>query len=321
MTVTDFLSAFFPDENEPLFLFGYNPKELPEEFKNPADRIQTTRREIKTSRELQNRLRLINKNRGLYFTVNSGGTVKVDINRINAYFCEIDDLPLQEQHDIFDNASYPPSLRVETKKSVHAYWLPEENNISIDDWIFIQRGLIEHFNSDKAIKNQNRVMRLPFFNHVSYGENGYQFKPVQITHFNGFKFALAEMKEQYSPKEVEAVTHYEAPKYSTDSEGWESVFDVMRRKFEQLPGYHLEHGGRLASARGVCHNGDTNRTLVLNLQTGKVFCRNECSYTEIMRALGVDPPEKKQTRFSIPRVAPRSQTSPLYKWLKQAEVN
>ncbi len=162
LSITEFLMPFFPDESEPLYLFGYSPKETPENLKGKPNRIETCRAELKTDAALQKRLRGINKTQGVYFVVNAGGTLKPEINRINAVFCEIDDLPIIEQHDVFDNAPYPPSIRVETRKSVHAYWLLE-HDISIDDFIFIQRGLIEYFKSDKAIKNQNRVMRLPFF--------------------------------------------------------------------------------------------------------------------------------------------------------------
>jgi len=315
LSITEFLMPFFRDENEPLFLFGYSPKELPEPLKEKPNRIQTTRAELKTNRDLQKRLRSINETQGVYFVVNAGGTLKTEINRINAVFCEIDDLPIQAQHDIFDNAPFPPSVRVETRKSVHAYWLLD-HDIQVDDFIFIQRGLIEYFKSDKAIKNQNRVMRLPFFNHVAFDQGEYLYKPVTIHTFNYDTFTLDELKNAYSPKPDESViVNYKPKNYETQADDWEKVFLQVRRSVESLSTYHIEHGGKLASAQGVCHHGDSNRTLVVNLQTGKVFCRNECSYPEIMSAFGIEPPVKKEKRYSIPRVARRPQSSELYQWL------
>ena len=319
LSITEFLLPFFPDENEPLFLFGYSPKELPEETKEMPNRIQTTRAELKSSRDLQANLRRMNKTQGVYFVVNAGGTLKTEINRINAFFCEIDDLPIQEQHDIFDNAPFPPSVRVETKKSVHAYWFAEEKDVSIDDFIFIQRGLIEHFKSDKAIKNQNRVMRLPFFNHIAFEQGEYLFKPVSIHTFSYDTFTVAELKDAYSPTAEPEPQKYVPQNYDSQSSDWENVFEQVRRRVETLPGYHVEHGGKLASARGVCHHGDSNRTLVVNLQTGVVFCRNECRYSEIMQALGVEPPPKREKRYTIPRVPERVQTSELYQWINEQE--
>lgn len=319
LSVTEFLMSFFPDENEPLYLFAYSPKEIPDSLREMPTRIKTTRRLIQTDRELQSRLQRINNIQGLYFVVNAGGTLKPEINRINAVFCEIDDLPIQDQHDRFDAAFYPPSIRVETCKSVHAYWLLDED-ISIDDFIFIQRGLIETFESDKAIKNQNRVMRLPFFNHVAFDAGEYLYKSVNIHTFSYDTFTLAELKEAYSPTPQHPGTNtpsYKPKNYESNIDGWEKVFEEVRRSMQALPSYHVEHGGRLASAQGICHHGETNRTLVLNLQTGVVFCRDECTYADIMRAFGIEPPKKQEKIITIPRVTPRPQSSELYQWLVQ----
>lgn len=314
MRLTEFLQLFFPSDNEPIWLFGYDPKELPDELKRDADKIRITRTMLRNDRNLQNRLKRINETRGLYFTVNSGGTKKHEINRINAVFCEIDDLPIAEQHTLLDDSDLPPSVRVETKRSVHAYWLLEDN-CSIDDFITIQRGLIDRFKSDKAIKNQNRVMRLPYFNHISFEHGEYLYKQVQIIRCNKSRYLSAELKGYFpAPKEPEFIP----PRFEGVSESdWQEVFQKVRERVRSLPGYSVEHGGRLASARGVCHNGDTNRTLVENLETGKVFCRAECSYEDIMRALGVERPKKK---YTIPRVSAPVQTSELYQWLQQAEA-
>ena len=76
---------------------------------------------------LQERLRRLNVNRGLYFVVNSGGDVDKSITRFNAFFVEIDDRGIDEQHALYDKAPIQPSIRVETKKSVHCYWLIDGN--------------------------------------------------------------------------------------------------------------------------------------------------------------------------------------------------
>lgn len=319
MRLTEFLKVFFPDENEPLYIFGFSPKELPEELKERPERMQVSRAILASDKPLQERLKKLNETMGLYFTVNSGGTQKEEIDRINAVFCEIDDLAIEDQHGIFDNCDYPPSIRVETKKSVHAYWLLEDR-ISVDDFIFIQRGLIERFKSDKALKNQNRVMRLPFFNHISFESGEYLYKQVQIHTFNPQNsFSLAELKSVYSPAPEQNWTPSFAAYPNASENGWEGVFRKLRERIEALPSYHVERAGKLASAQGICHNGNTNRTLVVNLETGKVFCRNECSFDQILNAFGIEKPIKQEKKIFIPRVAPRVQSSNLYKWLTERE--
>lgn len=314
MRLTEFLSAFFPDENEPLYVFGYSPKELPEELKEIPLKIKTNRRALSGDRVLQNNLKRANETKGLYFTVNSGGTLKTEIDRINAAFCEIDDLPMEDQHDAFDNCDYPPSIRVETKKSVHAYWLLSES-ITIDDFLDIQRGLIDRFHSDKAIKNQNRVMRLPFFSHISFELGEYLYKPVNIHTFNETRYTGEELKG-YFPAPVEI--HHESPKFEpTHGDEWQEVFNELRNRVRSLPSYHREHGGKLASAQGICHNGETNRTLVENLETGKIFCRNECTFDEILTAFGIDRPAKREKKYKIPRVSAPRQSSELYQWINR----
>lgn len=316
MRLTEFLSAFFPKDDEPIYVFGYSPKELPEELKEPPMKIRTSRKDLSSNLQLQVNLKRANQTKGLYFTVNAGGTTKPEINRINACFCEIDDLPLKEQHALFDDCDLPPSIRVETKKSVHAYWLLADL-CSIDDFIFIQRGMIEKFRSDKAIKNQNRVMRLPFFNHVSFELGEYLFKPVQIHTFNPTRYESAELKG-FFPAPDEPVYHHRDFEPTTGDE-WQEVFNELRNRMRSLPSYHHEHGGKLASAQGICHNGETNRTLVENLETGKIFCRNECTYDEILRAFGIERPKKKEKRYKIPRVSAPVQNSELYQWISKVE--
>lgn len=307
MRVTEFLEPFFPDAHEPLFIFGYSPKELPEELKEHPARIQTSRDELRTNRDLQDRLKRLNQTQGIYFTVNAGGTKKEEINRINAVFCEIDDIPIPEQHDVFDNAEYPPSVRVETKKSVHSYFLLKDS-LTIDEFVSAQKGLIQTFRSDKAIKNQNRVMRLPGFNHVSFELGEYIYKPVTVHTFNDqTRFTLEELLTAY-PAPIEPV-YTKVDFQEMKGEAWEGVFAEVVHRIQSLPSYHVEHGGKLASAQGVCHGGDTNRTLVHCLDTNRVFCRNECTYRDIMRALGVEAPQPK-----LQRRTRKPQTSALARW-------
>src|SRR4051794_7769481 len=118
----DFLEPFFPDEDEPIHLRAIRPKGAVETQENQTTNIKTTRRKLASDKRLQERLHRINKTRGLYFVVNAGGTKKKDISRFTAFFAEGDQLSIPEQHALLDSLPCPPSIRVETLKSVHAYW-------------------------------------------------------------------------------------------------------------------------------------------------------------------------------------------------------
>ncbi len=103
------------------------------------------------------------KNRGIFFVVNYGGNEDKEITRINAQFVENDTLSIEEQYKNLMAFPLEPSLIVRTKKSLHAYWLIKSGDIS--RFRNVQMKLAEHFNGDKTIVNESRVLRLPGFEH------------------------------------------------------------------------------------------------------------------------------------------------------------
>ena len=59
-----------------------------------------------------------------------------------------------------------PDLAIFSGHGIHTYWkMPEPMN-DLDRWKKIQAGLAEKLDSDKAIKNPERIMRLPGFKNV-----------------------------------------------------------------------------------------------------------------------------------------------------------
>jgi hypothetical protein len=202
VTVTEFLGAFFPDENEKIHLRTIKAKDIPEHIEAYAKMFETTRREFLDDTEVHEELATLNINCGIYFVVNSGGNSDAKIDRYNAFFAENDELSIEEQLIALDNAPIQPSIRVETKKSVHAYWLINGECLE-DDWREIQALLIQHFNGDEKIKNLSRCMRLPFFNHVLFNGNEPEYKKVEIVDFDTEKrFTVEEMKEAFSKVET-----------------------------------------------------------------------------------------------------------------------
>ena len=305
-TVTEFLSVFYPDPNEPIWLRSFDAKKVPREMSQRVEQIEVTRERLSADKDLQRRLVVINKRQGLYFVVNAGGNNDADINRINAVFCEFDNKPMIEQHDIFDNiAPWMPSIRIETRKSVHAYYLLSEP-ITVEQFKSIQLGIIKLLGSDPAIKNPSRVMRLPFFNHVAY-DGGYQYQKITCHTFRpDLRYSLAELTEgfPYKPKQY----HYQ-PMYSPDI-SLEAVKAELRTRVMNTETFRRH--GKWGSANARCHGGEGPTGLRVDFESGAVTCWSDCSLEKILNAYGLEMPRGNKSGFEyIPR---RQQKSELYRW-------
>ena len=306
MTITEFLEPFYPDPDEPVWLIGFPAKGLPDGHpdKDGKFKRQVTRRSLKENKLLQGNLKAANEHLGLYFVVNAGGTEKKDITRINAVFCEVDDMPIEDQHKMYDACELKPSIRLETNKSVHAYWLPE-GPLTVKEFASLQNGLIQRFHADVKIKNENRVMRLPFLNHLSWAD-GYVYKRVSLHTFEPRRFAKEDLFRSF-PYTPPPKPKYEEVGFVDDT--WEGIKQELRFRISQLPSYRIESNRTWAVAKGICHDGQNNSALTVNLRTGAVSCKAGCDYDRILGTFGLSKPEK---RMRIAKVSVRPQSSELY---------
>lgn len=107
----------------------------------------------------------------VYFVVNDGGDKAAEITKCRAFFVEWDDKEIAWQINAWKELGLPePSLQVLTGgKSVHNYWILDEP-CRADYWRNIQTRLIEFCDSDRALKDPSRVMRVPGFKHSKTGK-------------------------------------------------------------------------------------------------------------------------------------------------------
>jgi hypothetical protein len=102
----------------------------------------------------------------IYFTVNestNGRRRKSDIQTMRAVFID-DDTPKDNPLTGF---SIEPTCVVETSPGkFHYYWCTSTRNKQ--EWIGVQKRLIQAFHTDPAIKDESRVMRLPGFINSKY---------------------------------------------------------------------------------------------------------------------------------------------------------
>ena len=137
----------------------------------------------------------------IYFIPNAGGTKNDDITTINSLFIDWDagrdankqyyslDIVNQKKQVFLHNLSefsMSPSYIIETRNGYHVYWLLYSGCTS-SRFTFLQKALIHHFNSDPAIHNPNRVMRLPGY----YACKAGQYEPffVSIIEHNSIRYS------------------------------------------------------------------------------------------------------------------------------------
>jgi AAA domain len=284
---SNFLNAFFPDPDESIRFRALAAKGRDAEV-SPRS-FAGTRSELMTSPALQEKLIQANEERGLYFVVNSGGDSDAEIEHYNAFFAENDDLSISEQHGRLDNCPLVPSIRVETLKSVHAYWLIE-GDCNEEQWRDVQERLIEYFHSDNSIKNPSRVMRLPYFNHVSYDVEKaiYSRKPVLLVKFEkNLRYTVGQMREAFpASSESPAIDHLTFTS-TLDLSTWDALNAEARRRIRKLKTRSITNDGGWLHTKGLCHKGDGNKALFLNLDTGAYGCMNKCDTPTILESLGL----------------------------------
>jgi putative DNA primase/helicase len=188
MSIKKFLNGFFNYDEEVCFRIFSDRKDT--NFKGKKYTIK-----LSNVGKILSKLKEHNINyRGIFFVVNHGGHEDKDIKRINAQFVESDSLPIEEQMKRIKAFPLEPSIIVQTRKSLHVYYLIK--NGSISDFRRIQIKLAIFFNGDRNCINESRVLRLPGFYHCKK-------EPIMVKciKFNPeIKYTQEEI-EKYLPKE------------------------------------------------------------------------------------------------------------------------
>lgn len=328
-----FLKAFFPEADEPVNLRAFYAKGDPRAAthengkKDGGRKFSTTRRGLaQKDGDARRELRTLNRERGVYFVVNSGGDKDADINRHNAVFVEADDKTIEEQHSALDACPLPPSIRVETKKSVHAYWLLD-GDCTKEQWREVQRRLIHHFDGDKTIKNPARVMRLPGYNHLTYtgvddaGEHAFERKRVEVVEFNpDRRYTIDELLEAFplAPKEEkrqkkEAKMDADTRAAGASSKGLPlTLDDITYDKSNPFESWKAALGVKISAdstasvngagnidCRAHCHSGQGVTGLFFDPRSNGVTCNAGCELEQIGQAFGIPPMQRGAPSVTI----------------------
>lgn len=135
---------------------------------------------------------------GIFVAVNamSGGhRSNAHVSGIQAFFVDIDGSPehgaKQASWDRLMGAALPPSMVVDSRNGLHAYWLAEEGEDPAH-YREIEEGLIRAFSGDERAKDLARVLRAPGFDHRK--EAPY---PVRVLDAEAVRYAGAELAAEY----------------------------------------------------------------------------------------------------------------------------
>jgi hypothetical protein len=323
ITLRDFLSAFYPDENEQIRVRGFGPSAYPK----PNDKLSpkpfgdiysfefpVTRSSLATDRKLREQVLKENRWHGVYFVVNAGVSkdktlalgeyAKVrrdgngkkiftsfvedsDITRFNSFFAECDDQSIDDQLARIEQCVLAPSIIVITRKSVHIYWLctPAVDEV---EWRDVQTRLIAYFNSDDKIKNPSRVMRLPFLDHLYFNSVACEIERqrVQLYGFNpDRRFTAEEMRKSF-PSVRKLIARDCGYTTSGEYPTWEALGNELRRRM--LAHETAKQKGDVVELKGICHDGKGNSALFFNIISGKYYCNNpDCMKEDILEAFGL----------------------------------
>jgi D5 N terminal like/Poxvirus D5 protein-like len=141
---------------------------------------------------------LNNQGFGIYFRPNPGGDNAANITEARSLFYEIDGVSKDEQWErlrkLESKLGKKASLVIETKESLHCYFLLDEPYSDLKPWKQDQQRLIQHQDSDRAICNPERLMRMADFNHVDWNaeSQALELVPVQIVQDEPTVFSRAE---------------------------------------------------------------------------------------------------------------------------------
>jgi len=293
VSLSEFLAPFYPDVYEEIRGRTFAPKGAPEDDPRfSALKFGITREGLECDEELLSSLRAVNETRGLYFVVNRGGDKDKLITGYTAFFVESDKATIAEQHARLDACPIQPSIRVETRNSVHAYWL-RAGDCSEAEWRDIQRRLIAYFDGDPKIKNPSRVMRLPAFNHVSYDKEAgtFSYKQVEVKEFFPEKrFTVAEMCAAFPPvtesKQGAKADARQTPEQSAgEYKSWIPLHEELARRV--IAEAKKNEAGNY-EMRCPVHRGESSTSLVHFPATGKTAClKDGCSYGDLLVAFGL----------------------------------
>ena len=224
----------------------------------------------------------------IYLVVNPGGEKDSDITTTRVMFWECDTVSIEEQKQRAKDFEAATGIEicaaVQTRSSVHFY-IPVAYGDRLEDWIAGQKRLIQAMDSDRAIWNPARLMRLPEFDHTTWDGNDFLRTPVRLLRSRPYEAANPDALELWLPDidlgqwktgdgsagEIEAVI------------GEMNPFDI-RNFAPYLEGYNPTGRVGWITCKCPAHNGESDNSLHINQETGRYTCHAGCNSKAVWKA-------------------------------------
>ena len=266
-------------------------------------------------------LELNQQGRGIYFVVNPGGERDKEITQARSLFWESDNKTKAEQLQHVRTSRLPIGAVVETHKSIHCYSPLVSPLQDLSQWTQLQERLIQRMDSDPAIRNSSRLMRLPGFDHVRVQGEELVFSPVTLRHVAPAEKATVETIDLQLPPWDAARWQSQAQPANSQRQGTatmptlaaDNAWDI--RNFAQyLNGdQHSQNGWLQVQCPEHGGEGHSGNSLHINESTGQYKCHGGCDSQavyaaawELAESRGWQPPKKTQAVTVNSETAPSS---------------
>ena len=240
---------------------------------------------------LEHLQRLNSSGYGIYAVINPGGGDDESITEARALFYECDDIGKAaqwEQLRAIESATGAAWTAVETYKSLHCYGHLDTPLTDLGEWRRLQQRLIQRQNSDPAIHNPARLMRLPGFDHWRWDGEALQSSPVTLRqtgapgHLSAIEAVLPEWDTERWEKKNSGVTRTKkgisAPALPTAVDSWD-----IRNFAHYLDGFANGRRG-WDTCKCPVHNGESDNSLHINTATGAFTCHAGCDSKSVYDA-------------------------------------
>ena len=251
---------------------------------------------------------------GIYFIVNPGGDADADIVEARSLFYECDDATKDEQWQRLSQLEQATGARftvIETHKSLHCYGHIWPHITDSGEWQKLQQRLIQLQDSDPAIDNPARLMRLPGFLHWRWDGEQLLSTPVVL-------------RQQGTPVELDAITGmlppWDAARWGvTKKQGIDLYQECVTPSGDDpwnilnfaplLDGYNPGARRGWITCKCPAHNGESDNSLHINESTGAFKCHSGCDSPTVYQA-ALDqakgrgytlPAGKRGKGFAIPK--------------------
>lgn len=173
---------------------------------------------------------------GVFFTVNSiqgNERRQSNVSCVNAWVAEIDGMSKQEQLKLIGLSPIPPSLIVESKRSYQIYFFAKEGKL--ENRRKVMRGVRNFFDWDHKIITEERVLRLPWYNHCKNIDDQFEvwYTLISGTYYTEMEMLLAFpdcVNKLEQAKQLKTYTY----EFSNDGGFWNRAKQINARTMLEI---------------------------------------------------------------------------------------